>query len=259
MKSETTTVWSFVLGIFALGLASSLLAAEPPPPPMMVETWACSYKEGKDWGDKRKARDYLVAQIEKAGLKKTPAYHWTQKKGMVPVDTVWFDVHENVAEFGAASDAWDASGIGPGVDAQFNRVEDCTAGLSSMRVVHEQEDDAEAEEDDTTLISNLACTFKDGSGFAQMPDLMQHIGTVMSGMGADGPGFAAVRQPITGGPNFPDVFLFSVFDDMTHWSKYVAQLFGTDAGQRMRNHMNMVLDCSISMWDGQMVVAPDDE
>ena len=41
--------------------------------------------------------------------------------------------------------------------------------------------------------------------------------------------------------------------------RYVAQLFGTDAGQRMRNHMDMVVDCHISMWNGTMVVAPDDQ
>lgn len=260
METRKTTFWSIGLGIVGLGLATTLMAAEPPPPPMIVETWACTYKEGKDWGDKRKARDYMVAQIEKAGLKKVPAYHWTQKKGMAPVDTVWFDVHENITAFAAASDAWDASGIGPGVDAQFDKSEECSAGLSSMRPFHEQEDSGEEDEgDDTTLIVNLACTFNDGKGFEHLPDLTNHMGTVMKGFGADGPGFAAVRQPITGGPNFPELFIFSVFDDMTHWGKYVMQLFGTDAGQHMRNNMATVLDCSISMWDGQMVVSPDAE
>jgi len=92
-----------------------------------------------------------------------------------------------------------------------------------------------------------------------MPDLMGHMGAVMNSYGDDGPGFAAVRQPITSGPNYPDVFVFSVFDDMNHWTKYVTQLFGTDAGQRMRNHMDMVVDCHISMWSSQMVVTPDEE
>jgi hypothetical protein len=260
VKTRISTFSSIVLSIFGIGLASTLMAAEPPPPPMLVETWGCSYKEGKDWNDKRKARDYLVAQIDKAGLKKVPGYHWTQKKGMAPVDTVWFDVHDNVAAFAAASDAWDASGIGPGVDAQFDRVEDCTAGLSTMRPFHQQEDNADdAAEDDTTLIASLACTFQHGKGFEQVPELANHMGTVMASFGKDGPGFAAVRQPITGNTNFPDLFIFSVFDDMTHWGKYVTQLFGTDAGRSMRNHMDMVLDCNISMWDGQMVVNPDSE
>ena len=260
MKTRITTFWSIILSIFSLGLASTLMAAEAPPPQLVAETFACNYKEGKDWDDKSKARDYMVAQIDKAGLKKVTGRHWTQKKGMAPVDTVWFDIHENIAAFTAASDAWDASGIGKGVNAQFDKVEDCTAGLSVIRPFHQQQDDGEDDEgDDTSLVANLACTFKQGNGFDHMPDLARHMGSVMASFGADGPGFAAVRQPITRGPDFPDLFIFSVFDDMTHWGKYVAQLFGTDAGQRMRNHMDMVLDCNFSLWDSQVVVTPDGE
>ena len=91
-----------------------------------------------------------------------------------------------------------------------------------------------------------------------MADLARHMGAVMTGFGADGPEFAAVRQPITSGPNYPDLFIFSVFENMTHWSKYVMQLFGTDEGQLMRRHMDAVVDCDISMWDSQLVVAPDE-
>lgn len=261
MKTTRTTFLSIILSLSGLGLTPTLMAAEATPSPMFVETWACSYREGKGWEDKSKARDYMVAQMEKAGLKKTASYHWTQKKGMAPVDTVWFDVHDSLAAFAAASDAWDASGIGPGVDAQFGKAEeDCTAGLSTLRPFHQQQADSNDDDGDgTTLVASLACHFKQGSGFPQLTDLTDHMGDVMAGFGADGPGFAAVRQPITGNAEFPELFIFSVFDDMTHWSRYVTQLFGTDAGQRMRNHMDRVLDCNISMWDAEMVVAADSE
>ena len=145
------------------------------------------------------------------------------------------------------------------MDAQFEKVEDCQAGLSALRPFHQQEGGNDGDGDGSTLIVNLACGFKHGKGFDDMPDLMGHMGGVMAGFGADGPGFAAVRQPITSGPNFPDLFIFSVYENMSHWGRYVAQLFGTDAGQRMRNHMDMVVDCHISMWNGTMVVAPDDQ
>jgi len=104
VKTRITTVWPMVLSIAGLGLAGTLLAAEPPPP-VIAETWACSYKEGKDWDDKAKARDKMVARMDKAGLKKVPAYHWTQIKGMAPVDTLWLDIHENITALGAASAA----------------------------------------------------------------------------------------------------------------------------------------------------------
>jgi hypothetical protein len=234
------------------------MAAEPPPSPVIGETWACNYKDGKDIDDKMKARDYMVAQVEKAGLKKVAGYHMTQIKGMAPVQTLWMDVHPSLAAFGANNAAWEASGIGAGVQARFDAVEDCTAGLSALRAFHQREVDDE-EGDDTSLVATLACNFKHGKGPKHMDDLTSHMGAVMAGMGADGPEFAFHRTPITSGPDFPELFVSSVFDDMNHWTKYVGQLFTTDAGQRMRNHMNMVVDCDISMWSSQQVVTPDEE
>ena len=84
VKTRITTIWSMMLSIVGLGLASSLMAAELPPSPAVAETFACNYKDGKDFDDKMKARDYMVAQIEKAGLKKVPGYHMTQTKAWPP-------------------------------------------------------------------------------------------------------------------------------------------------------------------------------
>lgn len=257
MKTRVMTIWSILLSVFGLGLGSTLMAAEPPPPPAIGETYACTYKEGKDFDDKLKVRDYMVAQMEKAELTKVPGYHMTQIKGMAPVDTLWMDVHPNLAAFGANSDAWDASGIGAGVEERFDAVEDCIPGLSALRAIHQQEDD-DNESDDPNLAVTLACNFIHGKGPEHMDELVNHMGNVMAGMGADAPGFAYLRTPITRGQDFPDLFLSSVFDDMTHWTRYVGQLFTTDAGSSMRSHMDMVVDCNISMWRTEQVVTPDE-
>ncbi len=258
MKEKTTTVGSILLSIFGICMGSALLAAEPPPPPAIGETWACTYKEGKDFDDKLKARDYMVTQIEKAGLTKVPGYHMTQIKGMAPVDTLWMDVHPSLEAFGANSVAWDDSGIGAGVQARFDEIEDCTAGLSALRAIHQQ-DAGNGGDDGESLVVTLACNYKEGKGPQQIDDLTDHMGAVMAGIGADAPGFSFLRTPITRGADFPDLFLSSVFDDMAHWTRYVGQLIGTDAGQTMRNHMDMVVDCNISMWSSQQVVTPDEE
>ncbi len=258
MKVTITAVKSIFLCIVSVGVSGSLMAAESPQPPAIGETFACTYKDGKGLSDKMKARDYLVAQLDKAGLTKVPAYHMTQINGMAPVDTVWMDVHPNLAAYGANTDEFYASGIGPGVNARFAAVEDCTTGLSALEVIHQEPDEGE-ENDGPSLVVTLACQYKHGKGNQQMDDLTGHMGMVMANMGDDAPGFSYLRTPITGNQNFPDVFFSSVFDDMSHWTRYVGQLFNTDAGQTMRNHMDMVVDCSISMWRSEQVVAPDEE
>lgn len=256
MTKRKTTFGSLMLSIAAIGIAGTLAAAEPPPPPAIGETWACTYKEGKDFEDKLKARDYLVSQLEKAGVKKVAAYHMTQIKGMAPVDTLWMDVHPSLEAFGANSAEFANSGIGASVQARFDAVEDCTAGLSSLRSIHQQEGDDE--EDGPNMVVTLACNYLHGKGPAHVPDLTGHMGGVMAGMGADAPGFSYLRTPITRGQNFPDLFISSVFDDMQHWTRYVAKLFGTDAGQTMLNHMDMVVDCNISMWRSEQLIEADE-
>ncbi len=256
MKTKTMANWPVLLCVFGFFAASSLMAAEPPQPLAIGETYGCTYKEGKDFSDKMKARDYMVAQMDKAGLQKFPGYHLTQIRGMAPVDTLWMDVFPDLATYGASSDAWDASGIGAGVQERFDAVEDCTSGLSTLRVIHQQDDDGS---DDPGLVIMLACHFNRGSGPQQVDDLVSHMGGVMAGIGADAPGFAFLRTPITGNRDFPDLFLGSVFENMSHWTRYVEQLYTTEAGSQMRNHINMVADCSISMWRSQQVVTPDQE
>ena len=256
MKTRKTTLRSLILGAVCIAVAGSLAAAEPLPPPAIGETWGCTYKDGKDFDDKMKARDYLVDQLEKAGVAKVAAYHMTQIKGMAPVDTLWMDVHPSLEAFGANSTAYSASGIGPAVQARFDAVEDCTAGLSALQAIHQQESDDE--DDGPNLVVTLACGYLHGKGPDHVPDLVRHMGGVMSGMGADAPGFSYLRTPITGNQNFPDLFFSSVFDDMAHWTRYVAKLFGTDPGQTMLNHMDMVVDCNISMWRSEQVVTAEE-
>ena len=103
----------------------------------------------------------------------------------------------------------------------------------------------------------LSCQYNEGRGGTQIDDLTDHMCSVMAGMGDDAPGFSYLRTPITGNHNFPDVFFSSVFDNMSHWTRYVNQLFNTATGQTMRNHVDMVADCNISMWSSQQVVTPD--
>ena len=242
----------------ALGFvcANLAFAEEAAPPQLVAETFACSYKDGKDWNDKKKAVDNLEAQLEKAGLPKVPAFHWTRTRGLAPVDTVWFDIYPNFGAFAEASDNWDASGIGANVNAAFDKVEDCDAGLSVIRPVFQREGENTGQ-DGPTVVVNLACGYKDGAGPGNLPDLGQHIGQVLQSFGDNSPNFAAMRTPITNGANYPDVFLFYVFDNNVQWANYAQQLFGTEAGQSMRNHLGMVLDCSISTWSASMVMAPD--
>ena len=73
-------------------------------------------------------------------------------------------------------------------------------------------------------------------------------------MGDNAPYFAAVLEPFTARPPGPDVYLFGVYRNAMGWGNYVNALYTTDAGQTLRNHMAMVLDCDGTVWSGLQVV-----
>ena len=243
-------VFLMLLGAFG----TSAWSAEPPPPPWIAETWACTYNGDNDMDDVLRARDYMVSQADKADLALADAYIWSLAKGNIPVETVWFTIHENFMAYTANSDAWVASGIGPGVLERFDAVSNCATGLATMRPVFGREG-ALPEDDTPTLIASQSCRFVNGAGPGHLADLASHTRDVMTVMGDNAPGFAAVMEPFTARPaGSPEVFMFSVFNNATEWGNYVNALFSTDAGQMLRNHQAMVVDCDLTVWSGMQVV-----
>ncbi len=200
-----------------------------------------------------KARDNMVRQAEKAGIKLPSSYVWTLLKGNIPVETIWFNIHNGLAAYGTTSDAWAASGVADEVLDRFYNVSTCSTGMGTMRPIFQRE--VEMDDDAPTVIAALGCTYKHGIGPNHMGDLATHMNGVMQGMGDKAPIFAGGLAPFTARPaGSPDVLLFSVYQNMSGWSTYVNELFSTPAGQRMRNHMSMLLDCDVTLWGGQQVV-----
>ncbi|MCZ6860998.1 MAG: hypothetical protein O7I42_12120 [Alphaproteobacteria bacterium] len=113
--------------LMALGLAFSGFAtqAADAPPSVLLETFACSYHDGKDMDDLLAARDYMVKQADKAGVSLAPSYVWSRFKGGPDLDTIWFTVHEDLTAFAAESEAFGAAPELAGVNARFGTVASC--------------------------------------------------------------------------------------------------------------------------------------
>ena len=246
-------VVAFVFGVTGL----SSWAADAPPPPLLAETWGCTYNAGKGFDDVLKARDNMVKQAEKAGIDLPASYMWSLNKGNIAYDTVWLNVHQNLGAFGANSDAWAASGLADDVLDRFYDVSTCGTGLANLYPIFQKEGYTPPEQDSTRVVATLGCTFKHGRGLDQMPDLSNHMSRTMASMGDAAPELAVGLRPFTAGPpGSPDVILVSAYKNMTGWTNYVAQLFSTPAGETMRNHMNLILDCDVALWGSQTMVAP---
>ncbi len=254
----TKTFFSFLCVLMLAGLPSlSYADNHAPAPPAALETWACTYNPGQDMDDLMSARDYYVKQAAKAGVTLSPAFIWLPFKGGVPMDFLWMSPHDSVGAFAAFSDTFAATPDLSGVQARFDNVASCQPGLNVIMPVHQREGADAEDNDDTAHITSFACDFKHGRGGADLIDLRNHIAGVMGGMGDNSPNSTFMVQPITGGANVRDMYLFSVYNNVSAWSSFTGAMLPSEAGQSLIRHFNVVVDCDQSLWSGMQVIGDD--
>jgi hypothetical protein len=243
-----------ILMLPLLALIGFTVKAEEAQTPQVVEAFQCTYNQGKDWDDVMSARDYYLKQAGKAGITPPPAYVWSLYKGSPPVDFIWFNVHDDLAAFGAYSDAGAASSDMASVLPRFYTVATCQEGLGYLNSVFQRGE--EGDEPDTSLLSSYACNYRHGAGPDARPDLNRHIGEVLGGMGEDAPQSVYTLDPITTGPNSSDLYLLDIHDNATAWTNFQGALT-SGAGPALGRHFQSVLDCDQSLWNLQQVVGDD--
>lgn len=233
-------------------LGVSAWAADAQRPPMIAETWACSYKDGKNVDGVLKVRDFMVSQADKAGLILPPSFLWTLTEGDAQIDYVWFNVHLDSGAYDTWADAREASGIGAAVLKRFSFVADCVAGTSAAQMIFPLGNPVASAPDGPVFIAAESCSYIDAASQKDLKDLLTHMHDVMKGMGDNAPAFSTALEPFTSGE--PDVILYSGFENAAGWSSYVRELRSTDAGERLRNHKGRVLDCSNpTLWSSQQL------
>ncbi|MDA1076503.1 MAG: hypothetical protein O3A63_17360 [Proteobacteria bacterium] len=219
-------------------------------PPAVLEVYQCNYNPGKGPKDLMAARDYYVKQAEKAGITPEPSFIWNKIKGDAPIDFVWFTAHENLAAFGASMDAGNAAEALADVQGRFDAVADCSPGLATITPTFQRVAPGAT---GNVLISAFTCFFNKGVSEADMGDLTSHVNGVFSAMGNNAPQASYMISPITGA-NAAVRYLFSTFENATAWTSFVGAILASPDGQSLMRHRNAVLDCSSSLWGGEMVI-----
>ena len=227
-------------------------AADAPAPPAVVEAFLCNYNAGQDRGDLDAATTFYQRQAEKTGITLPPSFLWTRNKGTLPSELVWFSVHESLAAFGAFDDANAASSDMAAVNERYDRVLTCQNNLAVVTEVSSRE----VEPGGQTTIDSYACAFRPGASMASMTDLRAHMKAVNDAMGDSAPIGVYQLNPATGGPDTPDVVVFAVHDNTAAWAANTVYLGENPAGQAVVRHFNAVLDCNMSLWTGEQVIAP---
>ena len=223
--------------------------------PGVLATFACNFKDGKDMDDLMSARDYYVSESKKAGIATPEAYVWSRFKGGVPFDHIWFDLHQNLADFAAGAEEYRNADMSK-VDDRFAAIETCEANVSTVRPLFQGGETSPP--NGSAFISSNACSFRDGAGPESMADLEGHVGVVLGGLGEFKSVSIFAATPITQGADSADIYIFSVNANASAWAASVAAVQSSPGGPGLGRHFNGTLDCSSSLWFAEQVVGGED-
>ena len=252
MGTAVKKIGQFLVITLGFGIMGAV-AEEAPPPPAIVDAYFCTYQPGKDRGDLLATRDNFVKVAAREDVALNDAYVWHASKGASPADFIWMSVHENLAAYGAATQAIADSEAVSAAVARFDTVAKCQSNLGSARTVREGKPLPEGE--GTFIVSNM-CKTKGPMSIGDIQDFRGHIGDVMDGMKSFEQVTVYSIVPMTGGPESPDVVLFGVHDSVGGWASRSAEMAASPAGQSLQRHAEAILECSTSMWNSEQVISP---
>jgi len=215
------------------------------------EVFACTYKGNSNMDDLLKARDNYVKQAKKAGITLPPAFLWSNIKGGSDADVLWFNYYQNAAQYGAITDAIQASSSMTAAVQKFYNVSDCQSFLLKQEEIFTG---GEAYTGQTTYIDSYACNYRDGAGPSSLRDLKAHTNAYLKAAG-NYKSFRFFQQnAMTPSKNSPDVRFYGVHNNAADWGMRDDSLTTSEDGQALNRHWQAILDCTAAHWSGQQVV-----
>lgn len=250
MRNKILYTLGFALFVLVwLGVMDARADSHAAVAPSVLESYACSYKPGKDREDLDKLRDFYLKQAEKAGIAAPPAWLWTLNKGAAPVNFVWLNVHESLTAFGGTDDAIAAS---PEMAEAFERADTvmtCQAGLGTFRQTY----GGEMQESDSSVVS-FGCGFREGSGPATMDALHAQIADLNEMAGDLAVNSIFEVTPLTQGPGGSDIVMVVITDGTSGWARHMDYINSIPAGLAAQSHFNAALDCNMNLWRLEQIV-----
>jgi hypothetical protein len=218
------------------------------------EVFICNYENGSDYDDLMKVRDFYVQQAEKAGLTLPPSFTWQPiKVGAGAPEFLWFSYHQDASQYGQFTDAMAGSAEMQKVAERFEAMSDCDSALNNQIQVYNGGGELTSP---PAYIQSFACNFRHGSDASSMADLNAHIAGYLGGTGTNEAFLVFQSTSLTPRTDSPDLRMYTVSENASAWGARQDAIQSSEDGQSMVRHFRAILDCSVSHWSGEPVVAP---
>jgi hypothetical protein len=221
--------------------------------PAIVDTFACSYNNGKDDKDLDGAVSFFNQQVDKLDNDVVnQGSHWviTPVRSSLPADFYWLSASPNLTAWANGNAAYSASDEGQAADDRFAKVAACTSNSWMSEQVYG--DQGPQEPGATTILEAAGCTLREGKTMSNVRAVEANFVSEAKAAGLDMRIFRFSPMYTDGSV---DLVYFAGYDST---DSYVANnnTGWNTKGLRVANaFFEMVMDCGAGLYNAENVRA----
>lgn len=221
----------------------------------VIDTFACTFKEGRGVQDLRAAVDFWTEQVDALDSRALDSYFaaiLTPYRATTGRDFFWVGASPNLNSLAAGGYDYLTSAQGQAADARFDSIADCESSV----YLAEQIFDALPEEgdDDVNVLAEVyGCTFNEGTTLADANKAEKNWTSVAAAHGAK----VDVHRWVPLYANTPvDAWYLILSDGLREFGDYRTKWITSKDGQDADERFNRIMNCESGLMIGTRIRAP---
>lgn len=220
---------------------------------LIREYYVCNYLAGKDLGSLMAARD---AAVEVMGEQiEATSFLWTPIKTNGESDFVWFNQWENLNAWGNWNQNYYRDRTYNELMENFTDMSKCGSGIMHHVPIW-QGGEFQVTTGPATVVA-YTCNFLPGGTMAEVNAAAGHLSQVLMSLGNHQNFNVFMHVPLVNNTG-RDVFIFGVYPSISEYAQGVSILQNSSEYAAVVAHFQSQVRCDTSLWDGQMVIQPQE-
>jgi hypothetical protein len=226
----------------------------------VVQLFACELQDGKTmenvWAladSFREGMASLESSDEGAG-----AFLWTSFRGATPYDYIMGFTNSSLVDMTAGLSSYYSSGIGAGLDAQFQATGNCISGIMFSEQIKNGVIGNTGDRQPDAMVEAFGCTLNKGADMDDVEDAAEYFVEQVEDLNSEATNTyeAYLWTPYRGGTGQIDFMWVGNYADPTTWAQGETDYYESKQGQAADARFNKISTCGSSLWTGYWITPP---
>lgn len=225
-----------------------------------VQVFACDLNEGKSVSDVMALAEAYRTAWPSIGItdEGAGAFVWTSFREGTPYDYIVGFINSSLNDAAAGVQSYYGSGLGTGLDAQFQDVGTCDSAIVFSEQIKDGVILQTNDDQPDAVVEGFTCNFVDGADMDDIKSAEEYWRKQVADLNSDATNkFEAYRwTPYRGGNGTVDFLWVGNYPDLATWAQGETDYLGSKQGQAADDRLAEVSSCVSGMWMGYWIVAP---